>query len=854
MIFQNHYRIIKKSGLFDERYYLTTYEDVRKADIDPIKHYLKYGWEEGRNPSEQFDTNFYLNNNLDVKQVRMNPLYHFIKYGWRERRKFCQNNNIKLQPNISNLQKFFLALHFAKNTTNFVKKLIIHLKTIGLKKTIIKINEKVCKIHNEILPVMNHEKYLNKFTLKNINKSIDIIIPIYNGYDFVIDCFDSILNHTNLTIHRLILVDDCSTEDSLINFYNTLIDKKYKKLNIVLLQNSQNLGFIGSVNHGMEFDNKNDVILLNSDTVVTKNWVEKMIQAAYSRNNIGTVTALSNNATLCSIPNQWQDNKIPDGLTVDEYAEFVEFISPCEYPEIPSPVGFCMYIKRECIQKLGYFDTIYGKGYAEENDFGMRLHINGYRHVCDDTTFIHHKGSMTFGNNPEKLDKIKKNADILYNRYPQLKDLLINFEQDNTMRHLYDILQITLKIKTGKGILFINVAPLNKFPSGALKHQLDLIEYFKKDYLFMNLYSENSCDLYLEIFERSNYFNFYCGSYQWKNFDFTKGELNNFLKLLIKNFSIKIIHFQTPQHFPLSLIETAKEEASKVIFTLHDFLLFCPNYTLINQYTQFCNFEQNLNACEQCLNNTISLNSKIDSSVLMKRKHYIKNILCNVVDLFISPSQSHKNLIVRNLDFQQIEEDKIKTIPHPFKLNKFNPIKENIKNLNIAFIGNFTDIKGSTYFKEIVLNLLHLSEINWYIIGKVHDWESYDTLYGRQNVTFYGEYKYDDISSIIKKYGINIAINLSKCCESYSYTLTEAFTNRVLTISSKHGAVNERIAANDYLGWIVKDDNLIENISKLIQYLNSNKDLIDQKLVDLHQNLTMESFDEYEKIYSQGTL
>ncbi|MDX9960841.1 MAG: hypothetical protein RBS32_05120 [Aliarcobacter sp.] len=70
-MFRDKYNIIKKSGLFDVTYYLKTYNDVRKADIDPIKHYINQGWKEGRNPSERFDNNKYLENNPDLKNANI---------------------------------------------------------------------------------------------------------------------------------------------------------------------------------------------------------------------------------------------------------------------------------------------------------------------------------------------------------------------------------------------------------------------------------------------------------------------------------------------------------------------------------------------------------------------------------------------------------------------------------------------------------------------------------------------------------------------------------------------------------------------------------------------------------------
>jgi hypothetical protein len=78
--------IIKKSGLFDTKYYLFKYPDVRLSDIDPILHYIKFGVKEGRNPSAKFNTYFYLQKNKDVKDNGINPLVHYLTYGKKENR------------------------------------------------------------------------------------------------------------------------------------------------------------------------------------------------------------------------------------------------------------------------------------------------------------------------------------------------------------------------------------------------------------------------------------------------------------------------------------------------------------------------------------------------------------------------------------------------------------------------------------------------------------------------------------------------------------------------------------------------------------------------------------------------
>jgi hypothetical protein len=75
------YNLLKKSDLFDTKYYLAKNEDVQKAKMNPILHYLRFGWKEGRNPSEQFDSKAYLKQRPDVKVAGICPLVHYIKFG-----------------------------------------------------------------------------------------------------------------------------------------------------------------------------------------------------------------------------------------------------------------------------------------------------------------------------------------------------------------------------------------------------------------------------------------------------------------------------------------------------------------------------------------------------------------------------------------------------------------------------------------------------------------------------------------------------------------------------------------------------------------------------------------------------
>ena len=220
---------------------------------------------------------------------------------------------------------------------------------------------------------------------------IDIIVPVYNALEDLKLCVESLKKHTDLQLDRVILIDDKSPDAAVYHYL-----KEAEMPGMVVLQNEKNLGFSGTVNRGLQ-QSCRDVVLLNADTIVTANWVDKLVACAYSDAAIGTVTPFSNNATLCSIPNFCEENTVPQGMSIDSYAALIERCSLKKYPRITVAVGFCMYIKREVIQRVGLFDAeTFQRGYGEENDFCWRAEQMGYTHVLCDDTYIYHSGTVSF--------------------------------------------------------------------------------------------------------------------------------------------------------------------------------------------------------------------------------------------------------------------------------------------------------------------------------------------------------------------------------------------------------------------------------------------------------------------------
>lgn len=270
---------------------------------------------------------------------------------------------------------------------------------------------------------------------------VDIIVPIHNGFDFLRDCVESVLKYTDLSYHSLVLVDDKSTDVRIREYVEKL---NGNKKNVKVHFKDKNSGFVRTVNEEMKRSNA-DVVLLNSDTVVTENWVEKLQRAAYSGPNIATATPFSNNAVHCSIPQFLCENPVPDGYDVDSFARFVEKISMRYYPEIPTAVGFCMYIKRDVLEKAGFFDdSNFDKGYGEECEFSARTKKMGYIHVLDDSTYIYHKGSVSF--TPDKrLEIVDKHLWIIESMYPGFLAEVSNYYSENPLKILHEYIKYRMQ-------------------------------------------------------------------------------------------------------------------------------------------------------------------------------------------------------------------------------------------------------------------------------------------------------------------------------------------------------------------------------------------------------------------------
>lgn len=236
---------------------------------------------------------------------------------------------------------------------------------------------------------------------------IDVIIPVYAGAEQTRRCIASVVASPQAAAFETVVIEDASPEPEIASYLEELAGAG----RITLLHNPSNLGFVQSVNRGMALHADRDVVLLNSDTEVANDWLDRLRACAHAAPDVATVTPFSNNATICSYPFEGWTDGVPGGLGLAALDRLFAATNAGLSVDLPTAVGFCMYIRRDALAQLGLFDAArFGRGYGEENDFSMRAGKAGWRNVMAGDVFVFHEGAVSFSGERHDLTQAATRA------------------------------------------------------------------------------------------------------------------------------------------------------------------------------------------------------------------------------------------------------------------------------------------------------------------------------------------------------------------------------------------------------------------------------------------------------------
>lgn len=211
-----------------------------------------------------------------------------------------------------------------------------------------------------------------------------IIIPSYNQREMLIECLDSIEAFTPQPF-ELIVVDDASTDGT--------AEAVKQRRNVRLAVHESNRGFAGAVNTGLMMAKGNTILLLNNDVLVAENWLGNMLSCLNSAPGIGAVGPVTNyigGEQQVGVPYDAGDR---EGMW--RFAAAHNVSCQARWRQTERLVGFCLLLNRETVQQTGYFDEGYRIGNYEDDDYIVRLRLQGLKLMIAGDAFIHHKGSVT---------------------------------------------------------------------------------------------------------------------------------------------------------------------------------------------------------------------------------------------------------------------------------------------------------------------------------------------------------------------------------------------------------------------------------------------------------------------------
>ena len=230
--------------------------------------------------------------------------------------------------------------------------------------------------------------------------SVDVVVCVHNALAYVKQCLDSVLSKSTVKF-RLIVVNDGSDQRT-TEWLQSLVSRT-ESTDLIETEGGP-IGYTRAANVGLRAATGDYVVLLNSDTIVPRLWLECLLECMTSDDRIGVVGPLSNAATWQSVPDcvdgrgGWAVNKLPPGYNVDEFAELVFGVSERRFPRVGFLNGFCLMLRRDVISQVGYLDEkSFPRGYGEENDLCLRALDAGFYLAVADHCFVYHAKSKSFG-------------------------------------------------------------------------------------------------------------------------------------------------------------------------------------------------------------------------------------------------------------------------------------------------------------------------------------------------------------------------------------------------------------------------------------------------------------------------
>ena len=609
----------------------------------------------------------------------------------------------------------------------------------------------------------------------DLSAAVDVIVPVYRGLDETRRCLESVLVGSASTPLRLIVVNDASPEAEVTAYLREL---KLRDARVELLENAANVGFVASVNRAMEFSGERDVVLLNSDAEVAGDWLDRLRRPALADPRVGTVTPFSNSATICSYPRFCVDNGLPVGVTTEALDRQFALVNRGRILEIPTAVGFCMFIRRSCLNAVGLFDTErFGRGYGEENDFCMRARSRGWRHVMALDVFVHHTGGVSFGD--EKLPRVREAQEILarlHPEYPVLVHRHVAEDPAQTARLAVDVARIR-----GSGLPSV-LCVLHNTGGGTERHVRELADALLDQCNFLALRPAQGGETLLEWMRPGEGF----------QLGFRLPDEYEMLVSVLRSLGVGLVHFHHLLGHSPSLWGLPKSLAVPHDFTAHDFYSVCPQISLTDHHSRYCG-EKGPEQCAGCLQR-----SPAPGRVSIETWRAGYRPLLEHARRVYAPSADATARLRRYFPDARLVHVAHVDLAGPLPAPAPGPLADR-RPLRVVVLGALSPIKGADVLEATAVEAARRdAPLEFHLLGF-----AYRSLQKqpKARLTVHGQYEEADLPELLTWLKPDVAWFPALWPETYSYTLSACLARGVPIVAPDLGAFPARLQGRQWT-WI----------------------------------------------------
>lgn len=622
-----------------------------------------------------------------------------------------------------------------------------------------------------------------------MSQVVDVIVPVYGQIDLALRCISSVVDSQVATPFELVVIDDCSPDEATMNgLAQMAVSHEFD-----VLRHDKNLGFPATCNTGFRRHPERDVVILNSDTVVFGDWLDRLRTIAYSDQKIGTVTPLTNDGIIASYP-KWLEANEPGPMTeCEEIDRVAGEVNADMWAVAPTGVGFCMYIKRSCLDEVGEFDAWnFGTGYGEENDFCQRAINSGWVNAITPSVYVRHDGGSSFG--PSKESRMNSALAVMERQHPGYLDQVKEFIRQDPLaaaRERIDIAMIRQRT-CGKAVLMVT----HNWGGGTERHVQELrtlLETAGTPVLIAR--PDDANEVSFTIVDPLG-----ADTPNLKPLDVTQRP--NLMVEHLEAVGVTHVHVHNlvgySEATPDYLVAALAGSGITYDVTIHDYNYWCPRINLVGITGVYCG-EPDLASCDTCVA-TLGVRSGGGVSVWRRRASY-ESLLRNARRVF-APSEDvasrlqrhfpgllpnvrpHEHVVVAHTDENETRYRDFYGAPR--RRGRPSPAQR-----RIGVIGELAPHKGSALLQAVAEVASQESlPLHFSILGSTDRDEALESL---GNTLVLGRYREQRLEKTLEWLDLDAVWFPAVAPETYSYTLSAALQTRHEVVAFDLGAIAHRL-------------------------------------------------------------